>query len=156
MLIIEKSKKMGPEFEFISGSFYSFKYKFYENDPAPCIAFINYVHGMHPNTKHMHNYIQGINLHYLPKRIRENFVKDWLKIQEQFGTKDELTWDVILRRYKKLAPAIRRYKVNSLRNIIDLKLIKKTDIIEYLKNTYVKDFSMLKFVEKMNKKRGIR
>ena len=56
---------------FKSGHFYSFNYTQYKNDPIPTVIMLNAVKGTHPNTGHIHNYIQAINLSYIPRNYRK-------------------------------------------------------------------------------------
>ncbi len=57
------------------GYFYSFRYSPYQEDPTPMIIFINGIKGLHPNTKHQWRLIQGINLNYIPRGDRKQFIE---------------------------------------------------------------------------------
>ena len=60
---------------FTTGNVYYFKYKKYEQDPKPLIIFLHHVRGTNPNTGSFWNFIEAINLHYIPKRMREKLVE---------------------------------------------------------------------------------
>lgn len=63
---------------FKSGNFYEFEYNRFENDPKPMIVFMYLVQGIHPTSGHYHNYIQAVNLSYIPKKLRATWVKRWI------------------------------------------------------------------------------
>ena len=56
------------------GHFYKFKYSSFESDPAPMCIFISAIRGEHPTSGKQWNLIQGINLNYISRRERRQFV----------------------------------------------------------------------------------
>lgn len=76
--------------QLVSGRFYLFNYAHFRIDPTPLILYMNSHYGVHPNTGHLHHYIQGINIHYLPKNIRWYFIQRWFKVNvnESFARKN--------------------------------------------------------------------
>lgn len=66
---------------FKAGHFYSFEhYKRYENDPSPLILFMYVVRGIHPNSGHYHNYVQAWNFSYIPKKLRQQTIRGFLRL----------------------------------------------------------------------------
>lgn len=106
---------------FRSGCFYKFIYLYKnsdmsfnelgEHDPYPLILMINHVTGIHPNTQHFHNYIQAINMHYIPPYIRMTFLRTWLPLLEANHKNMRLTWEQITSKWPIMSIAIRRYIV---------------------------------------------
>jgi hypothetical protein len=97
---------------FRSGNFYEFGYKRFENDPEPMIIFMYHVQGIHPRTGHFHNYIQAINLSYIPKNTRHGFVRNW--VDKHFNPRTQEAYRGIKFNYPADVPgnlkvAIRRY-----------------------------------------------
>jgi hypothetical protein len=74
-----------------SGHCYHFGYSRYENDPHPIIFFLNAIVGTNPNTGHLWNLIQGINLNYVPKNSRLKFVQMWKPVVTM-GANMLMTW----------------------------------------------------------------
>ncbi len=94
---------------FKSGHVYRFKYLNYENDPEPTIICINAIRGIHPKTRRMHNYIQGINFTYIPRNQRKAFAKVWKETLDRNKGHTLLTWKLIKRKWPWMKLAIRRY-----------------------------------------------
>lgn len=144
-----------------SGHFYSFNYTAYENDPNPTIIFLNSVSGIHPKTGREHRYFTAINLNYLSRRDRRDFVEDW--IQEMKSTNSpKLTWDKVKSKYPALKSSIRRYFYSPKYYIRKLKKIEgEEEIRKEVVRTMSKDFSkkvkrkVLSKFKKGQKKGGI-
>lgn len=125
---------------FKSGHFYSFHYKQYANDPIPTVIMLNHVSGTHENTGHKHNYIQCINLSYIPRNFRKKFVNAWLPALERNRGNVRLTWDIVVKKWPFLTVAIRRYIVR--RNLIMYaREIPFDKVMEEVISTSSRDFS---------------
>lgn len=126
---------------FKSGHFYNFHYTQYKNDPIPTGVMLNWVHGTHPNTGHVHNYIQMINLSYIPRNYRKKFVDTWLPLLEQNGGNIRLTWQKVVSRWPFMKFAIRRYivKKNFIRYARE---IQYKDVEREVISTWMRDYSM--------------
>lgn len=94
---------------FKSGYIYSFRYTNFQFDPEPIVIIINYVKGVHPTTRHKHNYIQAINFNYIPRPKRKLFVENWTKVLKRYKGNVTLSWMDIVNKYPFLQLAIRRY-----------------------------------------------
>lgn len=92
-----------------SGEFYSFNYSGFENDPHPHIIMINKWSGHNPNTGHEYRFIQAINLNYVQRSKRKQFVNDWLKEWENSKGNIKFTWENVQKKYPYLKFYIRRY-----------------------------------------------
>lgn len=126
---------------FKSGHFYSFYYKKYANDPIPTVVMLNWVHGTHPNTGHIHNYIQAINLSYIPRNFRKKFVHMWLPTLRANGGNVRLTWEKVVARWPFLTIAVRRYLLK--RNYIKYaRLIPEDKVEEEVISTWTRDYSV--------------
>ena len=127
---------------FKSGHFYNFYYKQYQNDPIPTVVMINYIHGTHPNTGHVHNYIQCINLSYIPRNYRKRFVNMWLPTLEQNRGNARLTWNMVVSRWPFMKLAIRRYilKKNLLRYGRE---IPPDKVVDEVISTWTRDYSLM-------------
>jgi hypothetical protein len=75
MALIITYKKKSHGITWKSGHIFSFKYTPFQNDNKPLIIVLNIIEGIHPNTGHQHRYIQGLNLHYVPRKDRKRFIK---------------------------------------------------------------------------------
>lgn len=127
---------------FRSGHFYNFHYSNYGNDPIPTIIMLNYIHGTHPNTGHIHNYIQAINLTYIPRNYRKKFVDLWMPILRENRGNVRLTWNRVQKTYPWIKYAVRRYLVR--RNFIKYpREIPFDDVEREVVSTWIRDYSML-------------
>lgn len=125
---------------FKSGHFYSFNYTQYKNDPIPTVIMLNAVKGTHPNTGHIHNYIQAINLSYIPRNYRKRFVELWQRVLERNNGNVRLTWHMVSARWPFMKFAIRRYLLQ--KNYIRYaKEIKDEDIQTEVISTWLRDYS---------------
>jgi len=93
-----------------SGHVYRFKYNAWMVDPNPLIILLYKFSGTHPNTGRQWRFLQGINLNYVPRKIRRNFIKNW---KEKLESSNDvyLTWTYVKSRYPAIvkSQAIRRY-----------------------------------------------
>lgn len=127
---------------FRSGHFYNFYYKQYQNDPIPTVVMINYIHGTHPNTGHVHNYIQCINLSYIPRNYRKRFVNMWLPTLEQNKGNARLTWNMVVNRWPFMKIAIRRYILK--KNLIKYgREILPEKVVDEVISTWTRDYSLM-------------
>lgn len=125
---------------FRSGHIFSFRYKNFEHDPTPTILCLYALKGRNPRTNHMWNLVQGINLNYIPRHYRKQFLQTWMPLLEKNHGNIQLTWGQILRRFPYLAVACRRYLLDR-RVFLDLKEIPLEDIEAIVVSTWAKDYS---------------
>lgn len=111
-----------------SGHVYTFKYQSWENDPHPTAIMLYSVEGIHPRTGHQHRYIQMINFTYVPRVMRRQFAKDWVREFNRTNGNIRLTWEIIKVRYPYLQHAVRRYFFKPNYYISDLKEVPFEDI----------------------------
>ena len=106
--ISKKFKFKGIKWE--SGKIFKFKYRAWNVDPLPLVILLYKFSGTHPTTKRQWRFIQCINLNYVPRNIRRNFILSW-KRKLQSSNNVYLTWEYIKQRYPQVAnsEAIRRY-----------------------------------------------
>lgn len=127
---------------FRSGHFYNFHYTQYANDPIPTVVMLNWVHGSHPNTGHKHNYIQCINLSYIPRNYRKKFVDAWLPTLTLYKGDTRLTWKKIVSRWPFMQMAIRRYIIK--KNYIKYaKEIPPNNVNDFVISTWLRDYSKM-------------
>jgi len=125
---------------FRSGHIFSFRYLNAENDPNPTILCLYALKGVNPNTGHMWNLVQGINLNYIDRAHRREFLHTWMPLLERNHGNIKLTWEYMVRRYPYLAVACRRYLLD--RKVFrDLKEIPLEDIEAIVISTWAKDYS---------------
>lgn len=124
-----------------SGHFYAMYYINYDNDPQPIFVMLNYIRGTHPRTGHYHNYIQAINLTYIPRQFRRLFVEQWGSILKSNNGNVILTWRMIVKKYPYLRFAIRRYFIGKgfLRYIRE---VKEEDYEKVIVSSFARDFSL--------------
>ncbi len=125
-----------------SGDCYSFRYTAFENDPEPLILFLNGIYGLHPNTGHQWRLIQGINLNYIPRAKRKEFVKVWRKVMST-GKSFKVTWQYIKRTFPFVVPAIRRYLLFPRYYIRNVKYIPPDKYDDEIVRSWWKDFSKI-------------
>lgn len=151
-----KAKDKASMVWFRSGHIYSFRYKNFENDPNPTILCLYALKGINPNTGHMWNLVQGINLNYIARNNRRTFLHTWLPLLERNRGNIRLTWEMILRRFPYLTAACRRYLLDR-KMFADLKELELDDIESIVVSTWAKDYSrqvqrtLLKKYKKANK-----
>ena len=96
--------------------------------------------GTNPKTGHQFRLLQGINMTYIPRSIRRQFIKDWSKTLQ--SSRDvKFTWEKVKRKYPYLQNAIRRYFLKPTYYIKDLKEIPFEDMEKVVVSTFSKDFS---------------
>jgi hypothetical protein len=122
------------------GRIYSFNYTFFEHDPSPTVICINMIHGRHPNTGHLHNYMQAINLSYIPRQERKMFAANWVQMMEAYRGNVQFTWQRVQRKWPYMRLAIRRYILTPVA-IRNLREIEVTDIETALNLSWARDFS---------------
>ena len=126
---------------FKSGHFYNFWYKNFENDPIPTVVMLNCIRGTHPNTGHYHNYIQCINLNYVPRPYRQRFVNMWLPLLKRNHGNVRLTWERVISQWPFMKIAVRRYLLN--RHYIRYQReIPFEDVQREVVSTFLRDYSM--------------
>ena len=112
----------------------------WENDPNPTVVMLYALDGIHPRTGHQWHFFQALNMTYIPKTIRRQFIKEWMVYLQR--TKDiKLTWEIVLTKYPRLKHAVRRYFFKPNYYIKDLKEIPFDEIEKVVISTWSKDFS---------------
>lgn len=123
-----------------SGHFYSFKYTAYQEDPSPMIIFISAIKGINPKTGHQWRLIQGINMNYIPRGHRKDFLEIWNKNFDR--TKDvKFTWNIVQTKFPYLKLAIRRYMIVPKTYIRKLKYIEAENLQKEMIRSWHKDYS---------------
>ena len=122
------------------GHFYKFKYSPYQNDPSPILLWINAIKGTHPTSGKQWNLIQGINLNYISRRERRQFVDLWKKEMERTGRFD-ITWDRVKRQFPYMQKSFRRYLLSPAYYIRDLEYIPYDKVDQEVTKSWFKDFS---------------
>jgi hypothetical protein len=62
-----------------SGHMYIFNYARFKHDSRPLILLLYKIRGRHPRSGNEWNLIQGLNLNYVSRSVRRQFVVDWKK-----------------------------------------------------------------------------
>ena len=136
--ILYKKKQHGITLR--SGFIYSFSYSAWENDPKPTFIYMYSFSGTHPTTGRQWRFHQGINFTYLPRSVRKQFIREWMRILQ--NTKNpRFTWETVKRRYPYLQHAVRRYFYSPNYYITKLKEIPFEDVEKVVISTWAKDFS---------------
>lgn len=123
--------------QLVSGRFYLFKYANFKVDPYPLILYMNSHYGVYPNTGHLHRYIQGINIHYLPKHLRLPFYEKWTKLNrnERWTKKNFQTfYSHLIKDIPNIDFCIRRYFYRPNEYITSLVPMHQDLLIDYLTN----------------------
>ena len=123
-----------------SGYVYTFKYQAWENDPHPTVVMMYALEGLHPNTGHQWRFFQGINMTYVPRVMRRQFINDWKRIL-QSSRSVKFTWEKVVVKYPYLKNAVRRYFFRPTYYITDIKEIPFDDLEAVVVSTWSKDFS---------------
>jgi len=133
----------------------------WENDPQPTVIMLYALDGIHPNTGHQWRFFQAINFTYVPRAMRRQFAKDWVREFNRKNGNIRLTWEVIKVRYPYLQHAVRRYFFKPNYYISDLKEVPFEDMEKMIVSTWSKDFSrkirtslLSKFRNVMRRMRG--
>src|SRR5574343_344991 len=123
-----------------SGNFYKFSYQAFENDPTPTIIFLYAIEGINPSTNHQWRLIQAINLSYIPRNIRKQFVELWMvELNKRKNVK--FTWEMVKAQYPMIQLGIRRYFLKPTYYITNLKEIPREKIMDNVVGSFIKDFS---------------
>ena len=133
-----KKKSQGVTWK--SGHMYKFKYTAYHNDPNPTYLHICSFSGYHPNTGRQWRFHQGINLAYLPRKERKQFVKDWADYFSK-NKNPKITWKALVRKYPYLREYTRRYFYSPSYYIKKPQEIKPEDWEKEVVQSLAKDFS---------------
>ncbi len=139
-----------------SGYVYTFRYNAYRNDPTPTIILMYRVHGINPNTGHMHNYIQGINFTYIPRSHRMLFGMQWQNAMERTRGNATFSWELVKRQFPYLRYGIRRYLLTPNYRIQNPIGIQINDMEDAITDTWSKDFSKKVRVDMVNKYKRIK
>jgi hypothetical protein len=91
-----------------SGDIIKFAYTGYEEDPTPLCIFLYSTSGYHPRTRHEHHYLQGINLNYVSRHNRKQFVRDWIERHNKTQN-TRLTYNYMKSLYPYMDSITRRY-----------------------------------------------
>jgi hypothetical protein len=123
-----------------SGHIYTFKYQAWQNDPHPTVVMMYALDGTHPRTGHQWRFFQGINMTYVPRATRRQFIREWTRtLQSTRSVK--FTWEKVQRKWPYLQHAVRRYFFKPNYYIKDIKEIPFDDIEKVVVSTWSKDFS---------------
>ena len=127
---------------FEGGHFYHFSYRKYENDPEPLFLFYYALRGIHPSTGHYWNFLQGVNLSYVPLKIRRSLVREYVTQNMNWRTYQPKTRIRISPKYfpSYLDIAIRRYLLNPPNLIVNPREISYEIIDAYLANIARRDY----------------
>jgi len=124
-----------------SGKVYQFSYTGYEHDPAPMCIFLYWVSGNHPTTKRQWRFMQCINLHYISRSYRKEFVEHWGEIL--YRTRNlKMTWNTVKRRFPEMEFATRRYFYSPSYYVKGLRAIPLEDLEKEVVGSLVKDYSV--------------
>jgi hypothetical protein len=125
---------------FKSGRIYNFSYVGYAHDPAPLAIFLYWLEGTHPRTKRQWRFMQCINLHYLNRGYRKEFVKTW--VETLYNTRNlKLTWKLVKQKFPEIAFATRRYFHSPKYYMRSIREIPLKDIENEVVGSLMKDFS---------------
>ncbi len=97
--------------------------------------------GNHPRTGNQWRFFQGINFTYIPRSMRRQFARDWVRTLERTRGNVRFTWELVQRRYPYLKNAVRRYFYRPTYYIRDLNEVPLEDIEKVVVSTWSKDFS---------------
>jgi hypothetical protein len=130
---------------FKSGGIYKFDYSNWQHDPRPVIIFMYAYRGYHPNTGREWRFIQGINFTYVPRAFRRLFATIWIS---KYGAATtfkrgqlDFTWDMVLRSYRYLRPALRRYFYTPNYYMTNIEEVPFENWEKEIMSTMSKDFS---------------
>jgi len=126
-----------------SGHFYKFRYTNYFEDPEPLVVLLYRITGIHKNSGHQWNLIQCINMNYINRAIRKNFVINWKMTLERNNGNVLLTWNEVKAKFPGIvkSDAIRRYQMKPRYMIKNIEYIPIDKIEETVISSWSKDFS---------------
>jgi hypothetical protein len=137
-----------------SGRVYQFAYSAYQHDPAPLVIFLYWVEGDHPSTKRQWRFIQCINLNYISRSYRRQFVDQWARTL--YSTRNvRLTWNLVKQRYPEMTFATRRYFYTPSYYIKGIRAIPIEDLDKEVVGTLIKDYSTRARIGFWSKMRGL-
>ena len=122
------------------GHMYKFGYSPYNSDPEPTYLHLYTIEGVHPKTGHQHRYHQGINISYLPRKQRKQFVEEWKK-EFSKNKNIKITWKNLTRKYPYLKEYTRRYMTLPKYYIKNAQEIPPEDWEKEIIKSWHKDFS---------------
>lgn len=140
-----------------SGYIYTFRYQqllAWQHDPKPTGILLYALDGIHPKTGSQWRFFQMINLSYVPKTIRKQFIKEWV-IYLQKTKNVKLTWEIIMKKYPRLKHSVRRYFFKPNYYIKDLVEVPLDKIEEVVVSTWHKDYSKKVKTSLLNKFRRV-
>lgn len=140
MALTFKFKKKSHGVTWKSGHMYKFSYSPYNQDPTPQILYCYTTEGIHPRTGHQHRYHSGINISYLPRKIRKKFVEDWRK-EFSKNKNMKITLTNLKRKYPYLEEFFRRYNIKPNYYIRNVQEIPPEDWEKEVVKSWHKDFS---------------
>lgn len=138
------------KFTFEVGDVYYFKYRKFEQDPKPLIIFLSHTIGTNPNTGAFWNFIEAINLHYIPKKIRPKLVKLFDKNQRvdvkklftftpvRFAYRRYIVTSSYITHIKKIDDVIFELKKNEHKKIYLPKGVKLNEVLKYMQPNSLK------------------
>jgi hypothetical protein len=133
-----------------SGYLYKFYYKGFQHDPYPIILYLYAIKGVNPDTGNRHNYIQGINLNYIPRQVRRTFADAWIPTLSRYNGSIRLTWEATIQKFPFLRLALRRYMLTP-GVVTKLEELKIEKIYDEIVKSQLKDFSKQAFLDLMEK-----
>jgi len=136
---IYKKKSHGITWQ--SGHIYSFQYSAWFADPEPLIILIHGNEGTHPRTGREWRFFTAINLNYVPKKVRKELAKTWIKEFERTNGDTKFTYSKVKRRYPGLLLAVRRYMYTPKAYIKKAKEIPFYEWEKAVTSSFTKDFS---------------
>jgi hypothetical protein len=104
------------------------------------------VKGQHPKTGHIHNYLLAINLSYINRNNRRQFVKQWVNTLIRTKGNIPLTYKGIVEQFPFMAAAVRKYLL-SRSDLFEIREIPLEMIGEVVVGTMYKDFSKQAILE---------
>jgi hypothetical protein len=124
-----------------SGHLVEFSYSAFEHDPKPLTFVLYSLKGTHPNTGHHWNLVQCINLNYLPRSIRQQFVTQWTTAFNKSKGNMKITWEMIKTQYPYIDHFCRRYLLSPNYYIRSAREISLEDAQKEVVRSLVKDYS---------------
>ena len=126
-----------------SGEMYTFRYRAFGEDPEPIVILMYKFSGTHPRTGRQWRFIQALNISYLPRAVRKNFLINWQIEMEQNNGNVYVTWEKIKRQFPMVVKGdcIRRYFYSPNYYIDQPKYVPVENWEEMAISSWHKDFS---------------
>ena len=124
-----------------TGHIYTFNYQAFENDPKPTVILMYAIEGIHARTGHQRRLFQCINFSYVPRAIRKQFARSWVREFERTNGNPKFTWETVKRKYPQLKVATRRYFFSPNYYITKLREVPIDQMENVIVSTWSKDFS---------------